>query len=709
MRISNSRNNLYFIILLFFIFFLSGCSEKSVKNENTVVTDTNVYLNHSDSARYVGKAVCAGCHKDIYESFLQTGMGSSIDKATHSKSSAEFINSKIYDSYSDFHYHAFWKNDSMFIREFRLKGKDTIFKRTEKIDFIIGSGHHTNSHLQFVNGYVNQAPMTYYTQQRKWDLPPGFEEGHNSRFSRPIGLECMSCHNAYPEFVLGSENKFSQVPSGIDCERCHGPGSIHVNQKRNGLLVDTAKQIDYSIVNPAKLPIERQFDICMRCHLQGNAILSEGKSWYDFKPGMKLSEYVNVFLPRYKNADEEFIMASHADRLRQSKCFLYSLDKVEKNKKSLKPYKEALTCVSCHNPHVSVRGSKNDMFNKVCNSCHNTEKKKICSLSKSELEKNKSNCISCHMPSSGSIDIPHVTIHDHYIRKPITKNEIKSIKEFVGLFAVNNKIPDSLTRAQAYVNQFEKFERKAIYLDSADRFMPKNYLNNERGLSTKIQILFNRERFKEIIDISNKVGISKLIENYFSKKTITNNNAWDNYRVGEAYMRQNNIKVAIKFYSKACELAPHHSDFKMKYGVALQYSRRTGEARKVFTAALIENPRLSSAWVNLGYLDASEGNFIQAENNYLSALKYDPDNIQALINLGSMYIYQNKYEKGAGLILDALNLDKDKPQAIELFYFALDKIIQQKNSTVTNKLIIRYKKLFPSDNRVSRLAIKRNS
>ena len=165
----------------------------------------------------------------------------------------------------------------------------------------------------------------------------------------------MSCHNAYPDFVLGSENKFKTIPNGIDCERCHGPGSIHVQQKQMGQLVDTAKQIDYSIVNPAKLPIDLQFDVCQRCHLQGNAVLKEGKSFFDFKPGMKLSAIFTVFMPKYENGEKDFIMASHADRLKQSQCFIKS------NK---------LTCITCHNPHVSVKATQPEVFNAACKNCH---------------------------------------------------------------------------------------------------------------------------------------------------------------------------------------------------------------------------------------------------------------------------------------------------------------------------------------------------
>ena len=163
--------------------------------------------------------------------------------------------------------------------------------------YIVGSGQHTNSHIIETNGYLNQAPLTFYTQDGHWDLPPGFEDGNNTRFSRIIGLECMSCHNALPSFVRGSENRFTMIPNGIDCERCHGPGEVHVANIQAGKLVDTAKAIDYSIVNPRKLTWERQIDLCQRCHLQGNAILKEGKGFTDFRPGMVLSEFMDVYMP----------------------------------------------------------------------------------------------------------------------------------------------------------------------------------------------------------------------------------------------------------------------------------------------------------------------------------------------------------------------------------------------------------------------------
>ena len=155
-------------------------------------------------------------------------------------------------------------------------------------------------------------------------------------------------------------------------------------------LVDTSKYIDYSIVNPAKLPVEKQFQICMRCHLQGNTVLADGKSFYDFKPGMDLNEVMTVFTARYED-DETFIMASHADRLQQSSCFQNS----------------EMSCITCHDPHHSVRNKTQNYFNNKCFSCHD-----ICEDKKNSVN---SDCVSCHMPESSSSDIPHVTINDHKI------------------------------------------------------------------------------------------------------------------------------------------------------------------------------------------------------------------------------------------------------------------------------------------------------
>src|ERR1700739_1474486 len=103
-----------------FLFFLVSCSEeKRPSTEIPVEKDTLVYLNHADTARYVGIKTCRLCHQDIYNTFIETGMGKSFAGATKEKSAGDYTKSLIYDEYSDFYYKSYWgKNDSLYFKEF---------------------------------------------------------------------------------------------------------------------------------------------------------------------------------------------------------------------------------------------------------------------------------------------------------------------------------------------------------------------------------------------------------------------------------------------------------------------------------------------------------------------------------------------------------------------------------------------------------------
>ncbi|MCE3229745.1 MAG: hypothetical protein K0S32_4296 [Bacteroidetes bacterium] len=579
-------------------------------------------------------------------------MGKSFDIATREKSSGDYKNAFVHDKIGDFHYKAYWNNDSLFFKEYRIEKGDSVHVRNEQVNFIVGSGQHTNSHIQNVNGYFNQMPMTYYTQKKHWDLPPGFENGYNTHFTRKIGLECMSCHNGFPDFVLGSENKFKSVPRGIDCERCHGPGSFHVEQRQTLEQVDTSRYIDYSIVNPAKLSVDLQFDICQRCHLQGNAVLKEGTSFYDFKPGKKLSDFISVFLPKYKNADDEFIMASHADRLKQSECFIKSLAKSE-GKNSLRPYKDVMTCVTCHNPHVSVRATNKEVFNDACNNCHGptgksqlecTDKNVVAAKNAKpgHAPSNLKNCVSCHMPVSGSTDIPHVSVHDHYIRKPITKNEKEKIKEFLGLFSVNEKNPDAQTKAKAYLNQYAKFEQNKIYLDSAAALLKDKGAGLYNNIRLLLELCFIKQEFPKAISYVNTLGEERCLNVIFTKQTYDNADAWACYHIAESYSYTGDVQKSLKWFKQAIKLAPYNLDFRNKFGSALASVNDLHSAEEEFKFIVNENPKHVSALTNLGFIRLKQGKTLDAINLYNKALKYDPDYEPLLLNLAGYYAFMRE-------------------------------------------------------------------
>jgi tetratricopeptide (TPR) repeat protein len=618
-----------------------------------------VYKNHAEGVQYVGMNTCKTCHSTIYETFIETGMGKSFGAASKEKSSGKFDeHSIIYDKELDFYYKPYFQNNVMYIMEYRLDGKDTIHKRIEKVDYIVGSGQHTNSHMYQSNGYFYQMPMTFYTQKQKWDLPPGFENGHNSRFSRTIELECMSCHNAYPSFVPGSKNKFASVLQGIDCERCHGPGELHVKEKQSGTIIDTANEIDYSIVNPKKLPYDLQVDLCQRCHLQGNAVLKEGKTFFDFKPGQKLSDYMDIFLPRY-TGEKTFIMASHADRLKQSKCFIESnKQKINTNTKKYKnsiydnTQNSSFTCISCHNPHVSVKVTGDAQFNNTCKSCHGNQAYASLPMCTEKLEARKitnDNCWKCHMPSSGTIDIPHVTVHDHKIQIPLKNKEKEEIKTFIGLAAINNPSPDNHVMGEAYLSYFEKFENNPSYLDSANYYLlkqgnysPIHYYNNI------IRLYYLQNNFTAVTQ--------KALE----KSDLFTKDAWTLYRIAESFDNTNNKEQALKYIKAAVESAPYILEFRNKLGAIALANKDIVLAKSSFEFIYKENPKFVSALSNLAFIYIQENNIQEAEKLIDNALALDPDYEQALFNKASIYMFKNDKNSAIKIIKRIL---KRNPQS----------------------------------------------
>jgi tetratricopeptide (TPR) repeat protein len=644
-RLTSFRIVLLLTAFLFAIAVNFNCTEENRKES------AGKYASLDTATKYLGMNTCRECHTDIYDRFINTGMGKSFDKASKSKSSAKIDNhSLVYDASHDFYYQPFWENDSLRIREFRLEGKDTIHLRVETVSYIVGSGQHTNSHIMNTGGYLNQMPLTFYTQKGKWDLPPGFENGGNSRFSRLIGLECMTCHNSYPKHVAESENKYESVQHGINCERCHGPGSVHVEQKKRNQFVDISTQVDYTIVNPAKLPISLQLDVCQRCHIQGNAVLNEGKTFLDFKPGMALSDVMNVFMPVYEGRDTEHIMASHVERLKLSPCFIISTARAEKHTNGgLTPYKNAITCVTCHNPHVSVKETAAANFNNACKNCHQPGKDKLCTEEKEKLHLASNNCVSCHMPQSGATDIPHVSVHDHFIRVPVTDVETAEIKRFIGINCINNPAASAEAKGKAFIAYYEKFNFGSEMLDSAKKYFPASNENEiNRNFRQLIHLLFLEKNYSRVSEIVNTVpGIKSKLNSHSNDNT----DAWTAYRIGESFSQLGNTKMAGDYYSIAYTLAGEHPDFANKYANSLASNGDPKKAMYILDESVNRYSKFAPTLSNLGYLKLLVNRDTSASRILFDkAIALDPDYDQAVINKAGLLVATNN-KKDALILL----------------------------------------------------------
>ena len=586
-------------------------------NNENATRATSAWENVYDTnAHYVGMEVCRTCHEPIYETFMQTGMGKSFGLATLEKTAADFTpaHALVYDSVLDYYYKPYWDHDSFMIMEFRIENGDTVHKLLQKVNYIVGSGQHTNSHMFSINGYLYQAPITFYTQKHRWDLAPGFEKGASTRFQRMIEIECMSCHNGYPVMVSGSQNKYAEIKTGLDCERCHGPGSLHVAARQSSTPVDTSKTPDYTIVNPRRLSTELQNNVCQRCHLQGIAVLNDGKTFFDFRPGMKLSEVVNVFMPEYEGARDKMIMASHVERMNKSQCFIQS---------------GKMSCITCHNPHVSVKFTPRSHYLNACQSCHgNVPGQHLCTETAANRAAKNNDCVTCHMPHNGSIDIPHVAVTDHFIRKrPVDDTTASKITAFLGLKCFNNDHPDALTTARGYMEFYERYAQSRGLLDSALFYL---------GLASSVE--GTQKQNRDYIRASYLLGDYRKEVNFAaSLKPEDMHDPWAAYRIGEGYFQLQRPDSALPWYRRATEIWKYSLDFQNKYGTCLLAVGKVAEATAVFQFVLAENPNHVSANTNMGFICMQQGKNAMAYDYLQRANHLDPDYEQNLLNLAVWY------------------------------------------------------------------------
>lgn len=566
------------------------------------------YLNLAPDVAYTGNASCESCHKKIAQSYRETGMGRSLYRPARDQIIETFTDETVvYDPHSDYAYHPYWSGDQMYIREFRLSGSDTTYRRDEEVDYIVGSGHQTRSYLLNRNDYLYEAPITWYVNKQIWDLSPGYEDGHNSRFTREIGEECMACHTGNFTYVEGSKNRFHDVGLGIDCERCHGPGSAHIEAIEGGQLIDVGEEIDYTIVNPGKLPIGKQFDVCQQCHLQGVNVFRAGKSIRDFRPGMSLREVLDIFIERQEDP-EAFGIASHAERLQASQCFIESAGR--------------LTCTTCHDPHKSISVTDSLVYIRQCTGCHQAQKQPLCAAPAHQQAEMGGNCISCHMPGGGTSDIPHVSFHDHKIRvvreAGLTVSEEE--KDFLRLVCATDSAPSADIQGRAWLQYFERHAPDTANLRRAASLLDPG---ND---SYQARLAYYQGDFEAALR-----RVEALLAQAPEKAEIL-------FLQGEILEASGRYNRAYESYRKVWDTNPEMVEAGLKSGTTLLRARQGDrevlpEAQAIFEQLRIRKPFDVRILSNLGFVWLNQGDLKQAESALVQALSYDPDYQQALENM----------------------------------------------------------------------------
>lgn len=512
------------------------------------------------AAGYVGNQACAKCHTAIYETYSHHPMAlDSGPVATAQPSDQTPVAGSFRHKESSLSYRIYRKGDQT-IFSYERSSDGGGLRGQQPLDYFVGSNKVGRSYLYSIDGYLFQAPISYYAQKKRWDISPGYEAARELPI-RPIEVSCLNCHATGAQHVSGTLNRYASpafLQNGVGCERCHGPGSEHIMGRGE-------------MVNPIKLSAERRDSLCAQCHLLSTVrITKPGKDMSLFRPGDSLADYASYFVDD-DHGSRSTVAIGHVEGLAQSTCKRRS--------------GERMSCMSCHDPHTEATAQERVVYyREKCLSCHQTQ----ATVWQKQHFAESLDCISCHMPKVSAQDIAHTASTDHRIlRRPsIARSDVAAAREQTLVEFTNTNGQTSARDLGLAYAELALRTNAARHRDEAFRLLsaaiadyPKDtevltrlaYLYQERG---------NTERARTLYEAS-------LREDKHQPSALVN--------LGAIYAEGHQTESAIAMWRGALEYDPSSSAAGVNLAVTLCSKGDRKQAREVLRQVIKFNPDLGAA------------------------------------------------------------------------------------------------------------------
>lgn len=604
-----------------------GCSSKTPADANLVQKTKALVKGTSPTAGYVPDSQCAPCHQELFDSYQEVGMANSFYPPDEASRIEDFENNHYYHEPSDRHYEMTLEDGEIYQTRYQL---DSAGKRINelkiRVDAILGSGNHVRSYLyRTPGGEMFQMPLAWYSKIEKWRMNPGYDRPEHFGFHRKINRECMFCHNAYPlDAPAGSDRHWEpyvfpeQLPHGIGCQRCHGPGQQHIELANQDA---TISEIEEAIVNPSDLSPELQGDVCLQCHLQPSSqILSEqvraDRTEYSFRPGEPLDDY-RAFLD-YETQDEEraerFEINGHGYRMQQSECFQRSDGK--------------LNCVSCHDPHRKIDASERvSHYRASCLACHEV----VACETGHEIETvdaKQADCVSCHMPEKRTHDVIHATMTDHKI---VAKAESAATR-------LNPRVEPPPPPQHATIIPFGPENGNSSHSTEVYEAIAGSSLGDINAMRTLSRYVRDKGDTVEALPLAELV---------------------DALRLG------GDLQGELDVLARATKLFPERMQPHLEFGMALAAAGQHEEAFKSYRRALEIGPPLPETHLGLGMSMLQRNDLANAASQFREAIKLRPWYPEALLNLGIIHFAERRWAQAREYLTKAQAADPTFVEANE--------------------------------------------
>jgi tetratricopeptide (TPR) repeat protein len=522
-------------------------------------------------AEFVGSETCASCHAEQSRSRNDHHMaltGLPVDEATRER----FFSAARLEKPID------WAGAAGPPRYIASPGGvflETTGEGRVPVAAVFGSGARGFTPISAEAGRrIRELRLSFSAKLDAWLLTPGSAEDEDPSGAVKSAEESRDCLDCHASLLVWRDDRLDASSSslGVQCERCHGPGSAHVE-------AISSSGGESRIFNPGLLRADGQAVFCGQCHRRPS----------DIDPLSVMTRAPS--------------MARHAGAgLMLSECFRRSLKE------------KTITCLDCHDPHENIQASAR--YRESCLRCHAAPETEH----RSQTIGSSSDCVSCHMPVEEK-GFQGLRFTDHWIRRPDAPIPLDSFERGEYLEYLEGSYREAALRPGLGDEKMARFRVNLAEVIFAKGDPESAFRTLEEGLS----FAPNYSQRLRGASLYRQAGrLDEALATLEGAVRLEPGQAEAYYQQGEILLLQGKADEAVARYRQALERDPASAFTENGLGSALASQGNPEDAGTHFRRALELKPDYAEAHNNLGLALRRTGSFDEALMEFREASRLKP-------------------------------------------------------------------------------------
>lgn len=472
--------------------------------------------------------------------------------------------------------------------------------------------------------------------------------------------QCADCHSTdlRKNFDLAA-NTYATTYSDVNvaCEACHGPGSRHIAwatlptpDPQKGLVVPlTAGNRGTWVMNPATGIAQRtnpasaaELNACGGCHARRSVIASGTTG-------------ATQFLDAYRPALLEPGLY-HADGQIDGEVFEYG------SFVQSKMFKAGVTCTNCHEPHAATLRAEG---NTLCVQCHAPQVFDTAAHHHHRAGGEGAQCTACHMPAKTYMEVD--VRRDHSFRVPRPDLSLKIGVPNACSQCHQDKPPQWAAGAVAawYPLGRQTTVHYGIALDAGRRGAPDAEARLDALIQDKSAPAIARATALQVllpyVSGASQAAILTALRDpeplvREAAPFALNGSSSQQVLDGVASLLDDQLRgVRIQAARALADVDPQMLTAHQRDALA--------SATRELTEAEMINADRPEAHLNLGQLAVRRGDAAEAEAQYRTALRLDPNFVPTLIDLADLYRMRGMDQQGVPLLRQAITVEPGNADA----------------------------------------------